>query len=290
MKLFTRTCLIFSGIIISIGLILAILGGALGAGNTFAAMVQNGRFSWGWSENQMANQSKELVNFDSGFEGVESIAVDLKYTELVFEATKEDVYYVQADRVVKGFTCEEKDGRLIIKDNLSRNFRNNRSKVTVFIPENAKLKEVELEVGAGSVNVDDILADKLTIDLGAGRFEGNKITSDKAEISVGAGEMTVNNFSTKDVTMDCGAGRIDLKGNIDGDADISCGIGEIKVSLLNGESDYNYDIDCGIGNVNVGNQSFGGMSNNKKIDNNADKTIRVEGGVGNIRIDFINSL
>ena len=69
-------------------------------------------------------------------------------------------------------------------------------------------------------------------------------------------------------------------------ADIQCGVGSIVYTASGHEEEYNYEIECGIGEVLCGDSSYSGLGKNRHIDNNADKDISIEGGVGSVIIDF----
>jgi Toastrack DUF4097 len=295
MKSFTRACLIFSGVVIAIGLVLTIIGGALGAGSSFANMVQNGRFSFNWGNNSTIVSDKDLVDFNDEFNNIEELSIDLQYAELNIETIDGNAYQVKAYNVLKGFTCKEENGKLIIKDTRKNNWRigfgnNNHPTVTLYIPNNASFDKVNIDIGAGSVNANNFVTSKLSIDLGAGEFEGYSITAKDSNISVGAGSLVIDQFVTDKIDMDCGTGKLEINGSINGNADIESGLGNITLSLDNKESDFNYDIDCGIGNVIVGEQSIGGVATKRTISNDADYTMDIECGVGSIEINFTNSL
>lgn len=295
MKSFTRACLIFSGTVIAIGLVFTIIGGCLGAGSTFAKMVTNGDFSFSWGDNHSIINSEDLKTSYEEFSDVDKLDIDLKYGELTIEKVEGNSYKVEADNVVDGFTCKNNDGELVIKDNIKNGinlgFKDDiHPTITLYVPENANFDKVNIEMGAGYVNVSDINTKDLGIDLGAGEFEGNKINTEKSTVSVGAGHLIIEEFVTDTIDMECGTGKMEVYGNINGDADVECGIGNIVLSVLNKESNYNYNIDCGIGNVTIGEQSFGGIASEKTIDNNASNKMDIECGVGSIEVYFNESI
>lgn len=295
MKSFTRACLIFSGVVISIGLVLIIIGGALGAGSTFATMIRDGKFSFNFGNNSTIISNPKLTDGYDEFKNIEELSIDLKYAELNIETIDSNTYQVKAENVLEGFTCKEENGKLVIKDNIKNNWRirfgdNYHPTITLYIPANASFDKVKIDIGAGSVNANNFVTNKLAIDLGAGKFEGSSITAGESDISVGAGSLVIDQFVTDKIDLDCGTGKLELTGSINGDADIENGLGNITLSLKNNESDFNYDIDCGIGNVIVGEQSIGGIATKRTISNDADNTMEIECGVGSIEINFVKSL
>ncbi len=291
MKSFTRACLIFSGTVIAIGLVLTIRGGSLGAGSSFAKMVNNGTFSFGWDDDHSIINSEDLTDVTQEFTDIDELDVDLNYGEFIIKKTEGNSYKLVGENVIKGFSCKDKNGKLVIEDNnkFVGNFGfndDNHPVVTLYIPENANLDKVKIDMGAGYVNVNDLSTQDLSIDLGAGEFEGNKISAKDANLTVGAGNLFIDEFITDTVKLDCGTGKMEVHGNIQGDTDIECGIGNIVLSVENSETNYNFDIDCGIGNVTVGNQSYGGVASERTIDNSASNSMKIDCGVGNVEISF----
>lgn len=295
MKSFTRSCFIFSGVVISIGLVLTLIGAVLGAGSTFTEMLVNGRFYLGGTNNSTIVGGKNLTESYDEFQDVEELNIDLKYGELIINESDSDNYVVKAEDVLTGYTCVNENGKLTIKDNIKSEWRigvgnDYHPIINLYIPKDVSLDKIKIDIGAGSVSVSSMKSDKLSIDIGAGKFEADNISADESEIDVGAGSLLINQLVTDEITLNCGTGKLEINGMINGDADLECGLGNITLSLSNEESDFNYDIDCGIGNITLANQSIGGIATKKSINNKADANMDIECGVGNIEINFNETL
>lgn len=92
----------------------------------------------------------------------------------------------------------------------------------------------------------------------------------KVEIEVGAGQAEVSGLMTKSLEVEVGAGQV----NID---------------MIGEQTDYNYEIESGVGTVIVGEMSFGGLGAEQNVRNEgATKEIKVECGVGEVRINFVD--
>lgn len=141
-------------------------------------------------------------------------------------------------------------------------------KIYIYVPEEYILDEAELDVGAGTLFVENIHANELTVD-------------------VGAGEASVEQFTADEVDLNCGTGELTAVGNLQRDADIECGIGHINFTVNGQESDYNYDIECGIGQVVCGDGSYSGIGAGKEIDNGAAKEMDIECGIGQVTVNFM---
>lgn len=113
----------------------------------------------------------------------------------------------------------------------------------------------------------DMVFDSVDIEAGACTIEIESLETKKLDVELGAGEIIINHASVKE----CG---------------LSVGMGSAEISLDGNKEDYNYDIECGAGNVEIGNESFGGLASEKRINNHADAVVEIECGMGNVIIGF----
>ena len=80
----------------------------------------------------------------------------------------------------------------------------------------------------------------------------------------------------------CIRDRVNIEAEITGISKIDAGVGEINIKLLGNKEDYRINTETGIGSITI---------DNKKYYNNASfgtgiNTIRVSGGIGNVKVDF----
>mgnify|MGYP000001826752 CR=1 FL=1 len=128
--------------------------------------------------------------------------------------------------------------------------------------------------------------EELSADVGTGFLEMEKISVKEAEIEVGAGQGIITDLEAEKLKADCGAGQLIMSGNITGDAEIDCGVGEVIYTAQGSSSDYDYEVSSQIGEVMIGDESYSGISNKMKIDNNAGRTLKAECGIGSIEVIF----
>ncbi len=140
--------------------------------------------------------------------------------------------------------------------------------IQLFVPSNFLFEEMELFLGAGQISANaDLSADNMQIELGAGEIILDSLTANELEAEVGMGSL-------------------EITGDIIETADVECAMGNILLSLVGEETDFNYRLDVAAGDVSIGDRSFGGMAEERDIDNNASKDIGVECAMGSICIDF----
>lgn len=131
-------------------------------------------------------------------------------------------------------------------------------------------REIELDSGMGYLKAEQLKGDEIFVSQGAGMTEIGSMTAEgKAKIEVGVGSVAVNEFTGDSLQLDCGIGEIDL--TVQGQQDeynykLSCGMGEVQIgeeqySSIKGEKSIdnqaakNISADCGVGEIFVNFQS-----------------------------------
>ena len=192
--------------------------------------------------------------------------IELKYDELILE--EGDSFCVRVyDDNGKNVTVKESSDTLKVR---STKKLSKTRKVHISYPEDVKLQELEIEMGAGTVYLNrDIETEKLSVEMGAGEFESkNPVTAREADLEIGTGSMTFADLSAR---------------KTDGE----CGLGELDLTLTGTQEDYNYDLECGVGNLDVGSDSYSGLGREKSISNTgADRKLDLECGMGNVSVNF----
>lgn len=141
--------------------------------------------------------------------------------------------------------------------------------ISIYVPEDYRFEECSIEIKAGSLYIEHIQADDLSVE-------------------VDAGEAEINSFRAEEVDFDCGAGSIKAAGISGNEMDINCGVGEIIYTSAGKETDYNYEVSCGIGEINCGSSSYSGLGRSSHIDNDADRDMKIECGIGSVTVSFTN--
>ena len=192
--------------------------------------------------------------------------IELKYDELILE--EGDSFCVRVyDDSGKNVTVKESSDTLKVR---STKKLSKTRKVHISYPEDVKLQELEIEMGAGTVYLNrDIETEKLSVEMGAGEFDSkNPVTAEEADLEIGTGSMTFADLSAKKISGECGLGELDL-------------------TMTGTQEDYNYDLECGVGNLDVGSDSYSGLGREKSISNTgADRKLDLECGMGNVSVNF----
>ncbi|MCI6676323.1 MAG: DUF4097 domain-containing protein [Clostridiales bacterium] len=231
--------------------------------------------SWkGEITSYLASNTKQL---SESYQGVEEIDFDLKYCDVTIQQGNE--YSIYSENVSSDFQSYVKNGVWYIKSgNLSRKMKwfvqadwidNKRSRITIIIP-NLKLREVKLNLGAGTLQADGLLADELQAEVGAGEANFSRITA-------------------REINMECGMGKIFYGGTIQEEASFQCGMGEINVNLTGKKEEYRYELKCGMGAIRLDGEQY--TRTDKKINSQAQHApeVEIECGMGNVEVSFENN-
>ena len=292
MKKFTKGMLIAAGIFGAVGIGLTTAGGVMGASMSELTgveslkrvlLVADGDYDYDdsddydsddYDDSDDCDDSEDYARAEDEEDGTvyqlkyqpAKLDIELKYDDLILE--EGDSFCVRVyDDSGKNVTVKESSDTLKVKS--TKKLSKNR-KVCISYPEDVKLQELEIEMGAGTVYLDrDIETEKLSVEMGAGEFESkNPVTAREADLEIGTGSMTFADLSAR---------------KTDGE----CGLGELDLTLTGTQEDYNYDLECGVGNLDVGSDSYSGLGREKSISNKgADRKLNLECGMGNVSVDF----
>ena len=291
MKKFTKGMLIAAGIFAAAGIGLTAAGGVMGASMSELTGVNSlKRILWmtewdddhddyddidddDYVDHDGMEYSAEVGN-ESSTDGTvyqlkyqpTKLDIELKYDELILE--EGDSFCVRVyDDNGKNVTVKESSDTLKVR---STKKLSKTRKVCISYPEDVKLQELEIEMGAGTVYLNrDIETEKLSVEMGAGEFDSkNPVTAKEADLEIGTGSMTFADLSAR---------------KTDGE----CGLGELDLTLTGTQEDYNYDLECGVGNLEVGSDSYSGLGREKSISyTGADRKVDLECGMGNVSVNF----
>lgn len=250
MNLFTKKCIKFSLVMLTVGIVISIIALSLG-----------GRF--------VKFPVRNLTDITQTYSDVESLNIDLDASEVEVKAGNE--FKIEANNISNDtFKSYVQNGKWYIEDKMTSkifNFNNFNSKITIYVPESFNAKELKIDIGAGK-----LIADKL-----------NASTTD---INVGAGDLKMYNLKTDDINIDCGVGNVEINGIVNNKGYVKCGVGNVMLNLKGNEKDYNYNLSLGIGEVNLNGNSFAGFGN-KVIDNTSQgKSFKVDCGIGKVSLNI----
>lgn len=303
MKGFTRVCLILAGIFACIGVVLAIVGVSMGASlnqnRSWGGNLPNTVLGWiSEDENNTENGEEQIYRY-TGEElaGIRNLDVELKAGSLKMMESEEEELRLAVKAKENQVTCKLTDGTLVIEDTKSHVWFGITSdwinsggvEVELYLPKSMEWKEIDIEVNAGEIEAAEIGLKteraELNVDAGTLKLDGLIVTEHLAA-EVGAGEVQLSNLDANTLDLECGMGEMNIDGKASGDIVADCGMGELNLTIEDQMESFNYRISCGMGDVKMGNKSYTSFGKKNALDNQADKTMKLDCGMGEININY----
>ena len=322
MKKFAKTSLTAAGILAALGIILCLISSLIG-GRNFMYWAQNdkrvmekldrvanrlddvfghfyyvGDWYFGWDDGnpRELTVNDSVVPVDNAWEaqqsldGIRNLNLMLGAGSLVLKEKDAsdgmiDIY-VQGkggcDYMIKGETLyvEGFKGIKTIGTDFSENI------ITLVIPKGTGFEELDVEIGAGIMEITGVSASEIDAQIGAGELILDEIKSRELSVEIGAGRMEADNMDSKDISISVSMGGCIYAGTASGNVEVQCDMGNIEFSLEEKQEDFNYDIECGMGNIEIGGAEFSGIAREQRMDNHADKEFEAVSNMGNIVISF----
>lgn len=320
MKKFMKGCAITALILILVGLILGVTG-TLGQGASHFSLgemvdaVTGGRVSdetvdrWSSDVTEQIQEKTENVHYelddtmefdenypvqegtiggydlgtkDSGITGLEMEAGGCSVT---LKNSEDEHFYVEAEGMRK-FQGYVDGNELVIRGTAKYSTNSWNGSITLYLPSGYRFQEVDLELGAGKMIIEEMQADDFSAEVGAGQLVVRNLSAYQAELDCGMGQMQLSDMQAGNVSAAVGMGSIELDGSVSGDLEADCSLGELKLTLTGKQADFNYELTCGMGELKVGDDSYSGMAQEKQIDNHADKNMQLECAMGSVKVEF----
>ena len=257
----------YCAIAFAVFLIVSIIGGVIGAVSSLSAL-SGGRDALGEMKTYAVTST------------VENLEIDLSGARL--EIKTGDRFSVESDH--KYLKVEDADGTLTIKeDRPAFGFSSEGVQVTLTVPERFTFDKAAISTGAGTVKIDTLLSERLSLNLGAGEVDiGTLTATDRASINGGAGELRIGGGELADLDLDIGVGEADLESRLTGACSIDYGVGELTLTLAGTLDDYCIILDKGVGKATLD----GVKMSDDVAYGDGENTIEIDGGVGDMRIEF----
>ena len=162
------------------------------------------------------------------------LEISLKYDELLIQEYDGDKIRVNVANDAKNdVVVKETSGKITITDTRSGNVKK-KKQIKVIVPSGKDFDTVSLGVDMGTIDLEcDLKVQELSVEVGAGEFSGyGNITAAYCDLQVGAGTIDIDQIDVQKLNADCGAGEIDMVvtgKEKDYNYELSCGMGEIDL-------------------------------------------------------------
>lgn len=138
----------------------------------------------------------------------------------------------------------------------------------ITVPKGVALEELDIEVGAVDLTI-------------------NNISAREVDIECGAGEVDINDVSFNDFELSSGASDLSYHGKLTGESKIHGGIGVVDMEIQGNASDYEILGSVGLGSLSINGNNYDGFAKDLVLNAGAPMSIEIDSGVGDIILDFV---
>lgn len=202
-------------------------------------------------------QSSDM-DFSSSYTEVDTLELDVVAADCAIIPTESEEWHVSGYGLPASFFCRQDGNTLEIGSKKGFGLSILESIFPVW--QDAKL---EIKIPAHQI------VEKIKIDSGVGNLE-----------------MTDGMIRCEEMEIDSGVGDSTIRADITDRLEIDGGVGNLDITLIGEEEDFDYDIDGGVGTVQIGQDMYYEMGSDTKLDNDAEKEIRIDSGVGDVTVRF----
>lgn len=165
---------------------------------------------------------------------------------------------------------------------------NGAGRLEIYLPKK-QYEGIKIEMGAGELELVSALeTGDLNIKIGAGEMDAEDITADSVRAEIGAGSLEINRMKADTLYVDVAMGACEVEKAEARDMDIHVAMGETAIGVIGSEQDTSYRIECQMGEVQIGSKRISGMGSERQQSSgaNAKLDIDVECGMGEVDISF----
>lgn len=184
----------------------------------------------------------------------------------------------------KNVDVVQENDKIYVKENGNWFKFNKSANVVITVPKLFVFDGVAIDMGAGKLDISDLVVNNLYLDLGAGKSSINNLNvKGLAEIDSGVGETCLKTSVINNLDMDMGVGKVYLNAKFLGNNEIDTGVGKVDIDLVGTINDYSISLDKGIGDVDIDGKSIAGGTYGSGINK-----INIDAGVGSIDVSLNN--
>lgn len=257
-------------------------------------------FNTGWSDwdNEYSAQLDEDFFYDTEYKvyegdiekltlgsGISSLNIQAGGCEVYLLESEDENFYVEAWDTGK-FQTFVSDNTLYLMTSKTYRLPHNgtKSQVTLYVPEDLYLQQIQIEIGAGLFAADALAADRILLSVGGGSMNLEDVDASEIFITMGAGDVVIGEMEIQSLHADVGLGNLTATGDIRSQADIECAMGNVELYLYGRKKDFNYSLECSMGNIMLDGSDYSGLARERFINNHAAKNIGIRCSVGNVQV------
>lgn len=227
---------------------------------------------------------EEYTTISNNVNNIESFKIDISNDDI--EIKKGEKFEVKTNDPDVKFYHENSIVKIKSDKTFSWHLSNSsRGTIIIYLPNEFNISELDLNLGAGKIDIDKLFVETLLMDLGAGTMTAKEINVyEKAAINGGAGNININSGTINNLNLKLGAGNASIQSDLTGSNTLTTGVGKLNLGLSRSKDNYRFDINKGLGNIILNDCD---VSEDTLIGDGETK-IKINGAVGNIIINTSN--
>ena len=224
---------------------------------------------------------EEYTTISNNVNNIESFKIDISNDDI--EIKEGEKFEVKTNDPDVKFYHENSKVKIKTDKTFSWHLSNSsRGTIIIYLPNEFNISELDLNLGAGKIDIDKIFVETLLMNLGAGTMTAKEINVyEKATINGGAGNINIYSGTINNLNLKLGAGNASIQSDLTGSNTLTTGVGKLNLGLSRSKDNYKFDISKGLGNIILNDFD---VSEDILIGDGETK-IKISGAVGNIIIN-----
>lgn len=224
---------------------------------------------------------EEYTTISNNVNNIESFKIDISNDNI--EIKEGEKFEVKTNDPDVKFYHENSKVKIKTDKTFSWHLSNSsRGTIIIYLPNEFNISELDLNLGAGKIDIDKIFVETLLMDLGAGTMTAKEINVyEKATINGGAGNINIYSGTINNLNLKLGAGNASIESDLTGSNTLTTGVGKLNLGLSRSKDNYKFDISKGLGNIILNDFE---VSEDILIGDGEAK-IKISGAIGNIIIN-----
>ena len=224
---------------------------------------------------------EEYTTISNNVNNIESFKIDISNDNI--EIKEGEKFEVKTNDPDVKFYHENSKVKIKTDKTFSWHLSNSsRGTIIIYLPNESNISELDLNLGAGKIDIDKIFVETLLMNLGAGTMTAKEINVyEKATINGGAGNINIYSGTINNLNLKLDAGNASIQSDLTGSNTLTTGVGKLNLGLSRSKDNYKFDISKGLGNIILNDFD---VSEDILIGDGETK-IKISGAVGNIIIN-----
>lgn len=273
----TQRIIKYFAILLAILIIISIVSALLFGLNIFSGILGLTKENISNKENSEILTSVETEKYFENRQ-INNMKIELYYANLIIEVGNN--FHVQTN--TNNIEYKQSNNQLVVREKNANLFNsNNQRTITITIPVDTVLDTVSIEAGAGEIQIEKMATKNLDLEIGAGTVNITDLqVTQKAKIEGGAGRLEMLSGEIANLDLEMGIGDLILATSLSGNNKIDAGIGKLELTLTDGLDNYVIRANKGIGSIKID----GNEINNNVEYGNGKTHLKINGGMGSIEV------